>query len=177
MDHPRAEHLQPAGALAQPAAGAPADGAGHIELHRRLGELEVVRAQPGGAVGTEHRACEEVEGALEVAQGDVLVDAHPLELEEHREMGGVVVPPECLAGDDDPLRRAAHQHAAHLDRRRVGAQQAVVVDEERVLGGPRRMAGRHVDQGEVVAVVLDLGTIDGDVAELGEDADDVAEHA
>ena len=78
-----------------------------LELERRLGEGEMVGAPLQRRVRPEERSREELEGALEVAHRDPLVDAEPLDLVKHRHVGGVVVAPIRLAGNDHPLRRAA----------------------------------------------------------------------
>ena len=117
----------------------------------------------------EERSREELEGALEVADRDPLVDAEPLDLVKHRHVGGVVVAAIRLAGNDHPLRRAADEHAADLHRRGVGAKQPRIIDVERVLRIASRVSGRLVDQREVVAVVLDLRALDALEAELAED--------
>src|SRR5262249_60335732 len=46
MHHARAEDLEPAALLAEPAAGAAADEAQHVDLGRRLGEREERRPEP-----------------------------------------------------------------------------------------------------------------------------------
>ena len=82
-------------------------------------------------------------------------------------MGGVGVAPVDLAGDDDEDRRRLVLHRAHLHRRGVGAEQhlGVRLQVEGVLEHPRRVAGRVVERGEVVVVVLDLRAFGDEVAE------------
>ena len=169
MDHAAAQEFEPAAVLADAAAGAAADDACELELQRRLGEREVVGAPLQRRVRAEERSREVLEGALEVAHRDPLVDAEPLDLVEHRHVGGVVVAAKRFAGNDHPLRRAANEHAADLHRRGVGPEQPRIVDVEGVLRVAGRVSGRLVDQGEVVAVVFDLGPVDGLEAELAED--------
>ena len=66
-------------------------------------------------------------GALEVGQGDALVDDEALDLVEHRRVGRVGVAPVDLAEADDVDRRRLLLHHAHLHRRGVGAQQDAAV--------------------------------------------------
>ena len=173
VDHAAAQQLEPSAVLADAAAGAVADDAGELELERRLGEGEVVGAPLQRRVRTEERSREEFEGALEIAHRDPLVDAESLDLVEHRHVGRVVIAPIRLARNDHPLRRTASQHAADLHRRRVGPEQPPVIDVERVLGIASRVAGRLIDQREVVPVVFDLGPVDGLEAEQAEDPPDL----
>ena len=169
MDHAAAEELEPAAVFAHAAAGAAAHDACELELQRRLGEREVVRAPLQRRARAEERSREILEGPLEVAHRDPLVDAEPLDLVKHRHVGGVVIAAIRLAGDDHPLRRTSDEHAADLHRRGVGAEQPRIIDVERVLRIARGVSGRLVDQREVVAVVFNLGALDALEAELGED--------
>jgi hypothetical protein len=88
---------------------------------------------------------------------------------EHRRVGGVVVAPVRLAGDDDVDRRLLDLHRPYLVGRRVGAQDDVVREVERVLHRPRRVVGRDVERGEVVVVELDLRALDDVEAHPDED--------
>ena len=68
-----------------------------------------------------------IERALEVAEGDVGVDAEAFDLVKDgrvRGVGGVVAV--HLAGNDDAHRRRLLLHGAHLHRRSVGAQQQAI---------------------------------------------------
>jgi hypothetical protein len=80
VDHAAAQDLQPAGALAEPAALAAAHAAAHIHLAAGLGEREEVRTIARGAVLAEDLAAEVVERALEVAERDALVHDQSLNL-------------------------------------------------------------------------------------------------
>ena len=60
-----------------------------VVLGRRLGEGEVGRAEAGREVAAEVGLGERVEGAGQVGEGDVAVDDQPLDLVEHRHVGGV----------------------------------------------------------------------------------------
>ena len=104
------------------------------------------------------------------------VDDEPLDLVEHRHVGGVGrVPAEHPARGDDVDRRRAGQHRADLHRRRVGAQHG--------RGRPRRpawstnsvskslragCARAHVEGLEVVPVGLHLGPLGDLEAEADE---------
>ena len=96
---------------------------------------------------------------------------------ENRGVGGIVVASEDLAGHDHPKGGAEGHQGADLHRRGLGAEQPGVVDVEGVLGVAGRVPGGHVDEGEVVAVVLHLGTAQGQVPELGEDPADLPGHS
>ncbi len=120
-----------------------------------------------------------VERALQIAEGDVGVDAEALDLVEDRRVrrvGRVVAV--HLAGNHDPHRRRLLLHGAHLHGRGVGAQQQAIAqrapfligDDKRVLRVARRMAGREVHALEVVEVGLDLRANADRVAQRREDA-------
>ena len=181
VDHPRAEDLDPARALAQGVARAvrqraapPAGEAGHVGLDARLGEREVARPQPDLALAPEDRADELEQHALEVRQRDVLVHGEALDLVEHRRVRGIGVAPVDAAGDDHVHRRLVQLHGADLDRRGVRPEDDLVRHVERVLHRPRRMRGRHVERREVVVVELDLGPLGDREAERDEDVLDLA---
>ncbi len=70
-------------------------------------------------------------------------------------------------------RRHRQRLAVGADQGRIGAERRRV-DVEGVLEHPRRMPGRVVEGGEVVVVVLDLGTLHDPVAEADEDVLDLA---
>ena len=65
-----------------------------------------------------------------------------------------------------PGGRPSARRAVRIERRRI--------DVERVLGHPRRVAGRMVERREVVVVELDLGPLHHPVAEADEDVLDLA---
>jgi hypothetical protein len=88
----------------------------------------------------------------------------PFDLVEHRRVRGVAVLTEDAARRDDAdRRRLLRHHGADLHRRGVRAQQhraarRRVREIEGVVHRARRMAFGDVERGEVVPVVLDLGT-------------------
>src|SRR5688572_210858 len=89
VHHAGAAELEPAfladaAFAARGLAGAAADVAGDVDLEGGFGEAEVERAQARLAASAEELAGEVVEHALEMRDGDVLVDHQPLELVEHR---------------------------------------------------------------------------------------------
>ena len=103
------------------------------------------------------------------AERDAAVDREPLDLVEHRQVGGVGrVAPERPPGHDDVDRRRLRLHHPDLHRRRVRAQHHAAglaeVDVERVLHRAGRVAGREVERLEVVPVGLDLGALGHGVA-------------
>ena len=123
-----------------------------------------------------------VERALQVAEGDVGVDAEAFDLVEDGRVGGVggLIAVD-LAGDDQAQRRGLLQHGADLHGRGVGAHQQACVfrfgllisEDEGVLRIARGVVGWEVERLEVVEVGLDLGTKGDGVAEALEDADDL----
>ena len=157
-----------------------------VDLDRRLGEREVARAQPQhDVVALEERLEEGLERPLEVAEVDVAVDHQPFDLVEHRRVGGVAVGAVDPARRDDPQRRAVRHHRAHLHRARCACAAAsraavrvrrLVGEIERVVHRPRRVALGHVERGEVVPVVLDLGPGGDREAEVGEDLGELVHH-
>ena len=102
VHHARAEDLEPAVLLADPAPAAAAEEAEHVHLGRRLGERKEGRAEPDARPRAEHLAGEQLERALEVAHGDVGVDGEPLHLVEHGRVRDVGVAPVHLARADHP---------------------------------------------------------------------------
>ena len=98
--HPVCEHVR------HPVAAA--DGAGHLELGRRLGEGEVGRPQPRVDVGAEVGGGERLDGAGQVGEGDPPVDDQALDLVEDGEVAGV--------GGVAPVAAARHDR---VDRQRA----------------------------------------------------------
>ena len=178
MDHAAAQDLQPVAALADDQLVARATAA-DIDLGRGLGEREVAGAEADRhVVALEIGAHEIGQAALQVPHVHAPVDQQPLDLMEHRRVGGVAVAAVGAAGGDDPERRLAGQHGADLHRAGVGAQQqrAAVdlgVEVERVEHLPRRMLRRDVERLEIVPVVLDVGAFRHGKAHVGEDRHDL----
>ena len=170
VHHARAQHLDPAGALAHAAARALAVRAGQIHLGGRLREGEEGRAEAGLDALAVHLAGELVQRALQVAHGDVLVDHQALHLVEHRAVGGV-----GLVGAVHPARadhadgRLAGGHDAGLHRGGVGAQHDVVIHVERILRIAGGMVLGQVQKLEVVVVILHLRALHHLVAHAHED--------
>ena len=133
-----------------------------------------MRTQPHLAVGAEHGPGEGLQRALEVGQGDVLVDHQPLHLVEHGGVGGIGVAPVRLARSDDVDGRPLLLHGAHLHGRGMRAQQDAVAHEEGVVQRAGGMIGRRVEGLEVVVLGLDLGPVDDLVAHADEDVLDLA---
>ena len=91
VHHAAAEDLEPAGLLADAAAGAVAEHALDVDLGRRLGEREVRRPEAQAARLLEELLGEAGEHALEVREADVLVEHEALDLVEHRRVRHVRV--------------------------------------------------------------------------------------
>ena len=106
-----------------------------------------------------------------------LVDGEALELVEDREVRRVDrVAPVDAADRDHVDRRPALFHLVDLRRRRLRAEQRLLVEEERVARRARRMPVGEAERVEVVAGRLDLAAVDDLVAEAEEDVLDVAAH-
>ncbi len=177
VDHARAEDLQPSRLLAQAAAVADAHEAEDVDLRRRLRERKERRPEPDLRPRPEELAREELERALEIAHRDVAVHREALDLVEDRRVRGVRdVAAIDAAGNDHAHGRRLRLHRADLHGRRVGAQQQVAGQEERVLHVARGMVRREVQGLEVVVVGLDLRALDHGEAEPGEDLDDLVLH-
>src|SRR5580692_9821590 len=108
VHHAAARDLDPALRPAYPARiaarlgrGAAADMAFHRHVAGRLGEREVVRPQPGAQAHAEHHVHECLDRAAQVGHGQALVDREPLDLVEHRAVGGVqrIVPVAAARAD------------------------------------------------------------------------------
>ena len=131
-----------------------------------------------------------LERALEVAEGDALVDHQALDLRELRQVRGVGdVAAVDLARRQDVDGRLLRLHGAHLHRGGLRAKKDVglaghrgglpgeVADVEGVGRRARRVVRRRVQSGEVVVVQLDVGSLGHLVAEADEDPDDLVDGA
>ena len=177
MDHSRPEDLHPARLLAGGAARPLADLALHVHLGRGLREREERGAEPHPRVGREEAPGERGERGLEVHEGDPFVDREPLDLLEHGAVRGIErVAAVHLPRDYDPDGRRVALQGADLHGRRVGAQQHVSAQIERVLGIHGRMVLGEVERGEVIALGLGLRPDGAGEAELVEDLADLVHH-
>ena len=173
--------------LAEVAALAAAHVAAHVHLAAGLGEGEEVRAVTRLAILAKHALNKVVERALEVAEGDALVDDQALDLVELRQVAGV-----GRVGTVDGARadhvdgRLLRLHGVNLHARGLGAQQhvglavgmclgvrdaaGIVVDHvERVAGRAARVIHGRVERGEVVVGGVDHGAGFDGVADAAED--------
>ena len=173
VDHAGTQDFQPAGVLAYPAPGPPADHAADVHLGAGLGEGEKAGPEPKRRVRRKKLVHEGSQHALEVAEGDALVHHQAFDLVEHGRVGHVRIPAVGLARHDDPDRRPLRFHGADLHGRGVGAEQHLFGHEQGVLHVPGRMVLGKVQGLEVVVIQLDLGAF-GDVeAHAAEDGGDV----
>ena len=116
IDHAAAENLDPAGVLAEVAAGAAADVAGDVHLGRGFGEGEVGGAQADAHVGAEHPLGEVEERLLHVGERDFLCHVETLHLVEDAVCaGGDGLVAEHTARTDDADRGLLVLHRAHLE--------------------------------------------------------------
>ena len=148
-----------------------------VGLDGRLGEREVSASGSRSARSSPKSALQQVvERPQEVGERDPLVDGEPLDLVERRRVRRVGrVPPvdaararRCRSGG------SCASIVADLRRRRLGAEDGLVVEEERLQRRARRVPGREVERVEVVARRLDLAAVDDRVAEAEEDVLDLA---
>ena len=104
--------------------------------------------------------------SAQVGERQAVVDGEPFELVEDREVGRVDrVPPVHAADRDHVDRRLALLHDVDLRGRRLRAQQALPVEEERVARRARRMPLRKGELVEVELDRLDLSIVSHLVAE------------
>src|SRR5450432_2046335 len=124
IDHAGTEEFDPAGAFALAAgsatfrgAAAAAENAGGVELHRWFGEGKITWAKAGLHRFAEELLHEVVDGAGEIAEGDVGIDCQAFDLMKHERMRRVgVVAAVDLAGGDDSNGRLTLFHCANLHR-------------------------------------------------------------
>ena len=86
MYHTAAENLDPAAALAEPAACAVALEAGDIHVRAGFGEREMMRAELGFRIRPEQLAGKFSQSSLKVREGDILINNQSLYLVERRRM-------------------------------------------------------------------------------------------
>src|SRR5450755_84484 len=148
MNLPRAGDLQPPFAER------------HVDFRRRLRERKERRTEADLEIVTLEQTAKKLgEYALEIGEGDVLVDPQTFDLMEHRRMRRVAVHAIHAAGDDDLDWRRVRFHVSHLDRRGVRAQHHAAFDIKGVVHRARRVVFRRVERGEVVEVVLDFRSL------------------
>src|SRR5919202_1411390 len=177
VDLPGAAHLDPAGVLADRAAGPPAREAGDVELDRGLREGAEARPDPDLALRPEERAREAEERALQIGERDSAVDGQPLDLVEDRAVGRVRrVAPVAAAERHHVDGRLVRLHVADLAVRGVRPEEHVVVQVKGVARRAGRVPDRRVERVEVVVGVLDLAAVEDLVAEAEEEILDLAPH-
>ena len=104
-------------------ATAAAENAGSVEFDGRLGERKIAGAKARLHSFAEKLLHEIIDGAGEIAEGDVSVDGQPFDLVKHERVRGVgIVAAIHLAGNDDAYRRLALFHGVDLHGRSVRAQ-------------------------------------------------------
>src|SRR5712664_120654 len=148
VDHAGAEEFDPGGAFALRTSSAgcrgacsPAERAGNVELDARLGEREIAGPEASFHAGAKKLFYEILDGAGEIAEGDVRVDGEAFDLVKGERMRSIgIVPAIDLAGNDDADRRFLLFHGANLHGGRVRAK------EERRLRALRqfKIEGVHV---------------------------------
>ena len=105
----------------------------------------------------------------EMGDRDVAVHHHAFELIKRVFMRGIdFLIPEDSAGGDHLERRAELFKPAHLDGRRMGPQQATVVEPERILHVACGVVGRNVESVEVVVFGLDFRPVEDGEAQATE---------
>ena len=181
VDHAAAKQLDPAGVLALAATLAAAEDTGDLDVGGGLGEGEEAGEETGFDRRTEECPHGMVEGALEVGERNVGVDAEAFDLVKDGRMGGVCgIVAVHLAGNYDSQRRRPLEHRPDLDGAGVGAHQQPVASGlgllvgnlERILRVAGWVVRGKVESFEIVEVGLNLRTERGGVAEVVEDLDD-----
>src|SRR5580692_8146015 len=136
IDHAAAQQFDPAAVLALPAAFAAAEDAAHLHVGAGLGEREERRIEARLHRRAEQRLHGVIEGTLQIAEGNVLVDRQPFHLMEDwrvRRIQWIVAV--YLAWDDDAHWRLLLLHGADLHRRGVRAQQQTITRRLLFLSG------------------------------------------
>src|SRR5205085_6313006 len=155
-----------AGELARATAGAAADSARDVRLDRWFGKWEEVRAEADPAVVAEQNTRNMEKRALEIRERDPAIDGEPFELMEDGVVRGVDVVTAIDPSDRHHVDgRLVFFQLVDLRRRRLGAQQRVLVQKERVARRARRMRRRECELVEVVLDSLDLAVVADLVAE------------
>ena len=174
VHHAAAGDLDPAGL---PALGLQL----HVDLKAGLGEGEEVRTEADGGAGAEDFAEEELQRALEVSEGDVLVHIEGLDLVEDAQMSGVdLVTAIGGPGGDDAHGQVLHRfQGADLHAGGVGAQQLAIGHVEGVALIAGRVVGGRVEGIKAMPLGLHLRSVGegeahaaqgahGEITDLGE---------
>ena len=159
--------------LAHLAAGTLADHAGNVDLGAGLREREERRTEPRLRLRAEHAAAERVDGALQVGERHAFVDVQALDLMEliHTPRIDFLVAI-ATARHCDSYRRPLLLHDPDLRRRRVRAEEPVLLRQEvRILHVARRVVRREVQRFVVVVVGLDLRAFGNGEAHLPQDGE------
>src|SRR5258708_5622032 len=163
-------------------AGSATKGAGDIELDARLGEGKIAGAEARFEAGNEELCYEIVDGAGEIAKGDVRVDGEAFDLVKGEGVSGVgIVAAIDLSGNDDAHRRLLLFHGADLHGRSVGAKKERRLRAFRQLQieGVHVVADRmefgNVQSLEIVVGRFDFGAFDDREADGNEDVFDFLE--
>ena len=98
-----------------------------------------------------------MQNGFQVRETDAAVDNKTLNLVEHRCVCLVRITTIDTPRRDDAYGRTLVHHGANLHGRGVRTQQLSSWEIERIVHGPRRMAFRNIQRGEVVILILDLG--------------------
>jgi len=114
--------------------------------------------------------------AFKIPEGYIFINQKPFNLVKHGCVGQVGITSIDPPGCDDAQGRLARLHHSDLHRRGVSAQKQSVVEVERIVHGPRRMAFGHVERGEIMPVVLDLGTRGDRKTEVGKNLRQLVHH-
>src|SRR5256885_5937595 len=115
IHHPRAEHLEPAGELADLAPFPATERVRDVHLGSGLDEGEVARPQAGADVGAEERLHEGIERPAQVRHGEAFLDVQAFHLVEHRRVRDVGIAAGHLPRRDDAHPRLLRlPHGANL---------------------------------------------------------------
>ena len=128
--------------------------------------------EPGDGALSEQLLGQQVQGALQVGHGDVLVDDHPLHLVEHGGVGGVhLVLAVDPTGGDDADGQGHGVHGPHLHGGGLGAEHhpAVLIEVEGIAPVPGGVALLGVEPVEIQLGQLHLGAVQNGEAHAHKD--------
>src|SRR6185312_7376345 len=166
VDEAAGKQLDPSALLAHRAPGPAADQAADIQLEAWLDKWEEAGAQPDGDLAMEDRRQQRLHEVNEIADQDIAIDHHSLELVKRVLVRGVdAFIAEDAARGDHPKRGTELFHAADLDRRSVGAEKVATCQPESVLHIARGVVRRNVQRVKVVVFGLDFGSVEDGKAE------------
>ena len=168
--HTAAQDLDPAAALAEPAALTTAFEAAYIYLGAGLRKREMMGTELGFRLGSKQLLGKLLQRTLQIRKGNILVHNQTFNLMEGRGMGCVhLVRTEYTSRSDHTDRQLSFLHHTCLAGRSLGTQHDVFIDIEGILLVLGRMSFRNIQFFKIVKVVLDLRSFHHLIAHTYED--------